>query len=122
MALRDYRCASCGETFEALAKTLDSRTCPCGGTAVPVLSRFAIKTYQVDRSNFAVIAPVGADGKPLTYTEATRSAGTGTYTRAEADRVEAHDREIVAQDEKNRQERAKREAWRIVSAKTRTVI
>ena len=125
MPMRDYRCDGCGARFEALsrARTLVASPCPaCGHEATPVLSVFGLKVYQVDRSNFALIAPAGADGKPMTLTEAQRSAATGSYRRGDHDRMLQHDAERNRQRVEVNRERAKRDAWREVSARTRTVI
>lgn len=125
MPMRDYRCGTCGNAFEALShsRVLTASPCTsCGAEARPVLSTFGLKVYQVDRSNFALIAPLDEEGKPQTLVEAQRRGDMGAYRPGERQRMLNHDAETHKHQVEVNRERAKREAWREISARTRTVI
>ena len=123
--MRDYRCVVCDCAFEALShsRALVVRPCiECGGVAHPTLSAFSLKVWKVDRSNFAAIAPQDANGKPMTLVETQRSKNVDAYRPGEQHRMLVHEAEAEERRHVVISEQAKREAWREVSAKTRTVI
>ncbi len=125
MPLRDYRCTGCGAVFELLSrsqKPAEARCPACGFEGRQVFSTFGLKIYKIDRSNFALIAPLGPDGKPQTLVEAQRRKDVDAYRPGEHERMLVHEAETNAHRERVLKERAKREAWREVSAKTRTVV
>lgn len=125
MPMRDYRCGTCDSAFEALShsRTLTTTPCTsCGAEAKPVLSTFGLKVWAVDRSNFALIAPLDEHGKPRTLVETQRSSDVDAYRPGERSRMLSHEAEINKHQVEVNMERAKREAWREVRAKTRTVI
>ena len=125
MPMRDYCCETCGRRWEALSRTrtLVSAGCvACGGEGVPSLSVFSLKVWKVDRSNFAAIAPQDANGKPMTLVETQRSKNVDAYRPGEQHRMLVHEAEAEERRHVVISEQAKREAWREVSAKTRTVI
>ena len=125
MPMRDYRCGLCGSTFEALSRSraMTVRPCPsCGGVAHPLLSVFGLKVYKVDRSNFATIAPQDENGKPRTLVETQRLKEVDAYRPGEVERMKRHERDLNEHRVYTLRERAKREAWREMNDKTRTVI
>lgn len=122
MPLYEFRCEDGHVTERVTARLVVGRLCPCGKMARRILSTFSIKQYQVDRSNFALVAPRGADGKPMTLTEAQRSGAYDRYSGAE----EARERAAAKAESERAQgallEQSRREAWRETRAKWKVTV
>ena len=119
MPLYEFRCED-GHVEEHIAPLgTESRRNSCGHEAKRVWSVFALKTYQHDRSSWELVAPLNADGKPMTMTEAAKSGLIDSYRPGERERAVAHDRNQQERLQRNRMEEAKRDAWREVSARRR---
>ena len=119
MPLYEYRCDE-GHTEEHLAPVgTDSQRCSCGNKAQRVWSTFALKSYQHDRSSWDLVAPLNAEGKPMTMKEAARSGLIDRYTPGEQERTERHAREQEGRLTQHRMEQAKRLAWKQVSQQNR---
>ena len=84
-----------------------------------VWSTFALKSYQHDRSSWELIAPLNAEGKPMTMVEAARSGLIDRYIPGEQERTERHAREQEGRLTQHRMEQAKRLAWKQVSQQNR---
>lgn len=120
--LVDYRCRE-GHVEEHLVPRgqASPRTCiRCGADSTRMYSGFAIKQWKVDRSNFADVAPLGADGKPMTLKEASKVGDR--YTPGEADRERSRLRAQDAEREAGLLEAAKREAWNEISGRRRITV
>ena len=84
-----------------------------------VWSTFALKSYQHDRSSWELIAPLNAEGKPMTMVEAARSGLIDRYIPGEKERAERHGRDQEMRLRSNRMEEAKRDAWKQISRRNR---
>lgn len=122
MPLYEYRCGGCGEVAERLihAGASAPHTCSCGTEMKRVYSPFAFKQYEVDRSTFHAIAPLDADGRPMTVKEAAKV--TGEYNPAEQARERAMADENAAAHSEQMKKEAIREAWAETSRKHRIVV
>lgn len=120
--LLDFRCDGCGETFERVVARGDSspRTCRCGGTAKRVYSPFNQKVYAVDRSNWAEIAPLDAEGRPMTMKEAAKVVDP--YNPSEEARERAYQAQLREERSEKHFEQATREAWQEVSRRNRITV
>ena len=104
--------------FEALASVSDalaSRTCSCGNEAERQFSNFALKAHAIDRSDWSLIAPLNDEGKPMTMKEAAKVVET-------RDVLPSRDAEREQKSKAVAMDRAKREAWREMSAERRIVV
>jgi hypothetical protein len=119
LPLYEYLCSD-GHTEEHIAPVgaLVHR-CSCGSEASRVWSTFAIKSYALDSSSWDLIAPLNADGKPMTRAEAARSGRVDRYSPDEKAREDRHSRDQQARLTHDRMEAAKRDGWRDVSKKHR---
>ena len=117
MPLYEFRCPDGHATERVTSHVVSGRRCECGKWAKRILSTFAIKTYRVDRSNFAAIAPRNAEGKPMTLAEVQRSGKFDKYLPGEEARERSRLDEQADRKERSILESAKREAWREVSNK-----
>jgi hypothetical protein len=85
-----------------------------------VFSTFQQKQYAIDRSNFALVAPLDADGKPMTLKEASKVGDR--YVPGEADRERRRQQGYDAEREAKSLDEAKREAWNELSGRRRIVV
>lgn len=90
-----------------------------GAEGKRVWSTFALKVYKTDRSDWELIAPKDADGKPMTLVEAQRSGQLDSYSPTERLREQRHQKDQRERLDRNLREAAKRSAWREVSQKNR---
>ncbi len=114
--LYEYRCGECG-VFEARASVSDAalpHTCSCG---IPAKRQFSVTHLQVRQFRWSDIAPTGDDGHPMTMKEATKSGRIESL-----DTLPSRDAEREAKEQSVAQAKAKRDAWREVSAKRRIVV
>ena len=119
MPLYEYRCED-GHSEEHISPVgTESHRCSCGGEGKRVWSLFAIKSYQFDRSSWELVAPLNAEGKPLTMTEAAKAGFIDRYSPDEQAREKRHRDEQETRLRDNRIEQAKRMAWADVSRRNR---
>lgn len=122
MPLYEFSCEQ-GHLEEHIAPVgTASRECSCGGTAKRVWSTFALKSYKTDRADWEMVAPLNADGKPMTLVEAQRSGLLDSYSPSEKLREQRHQVDQQQRRDHALMEAAKRDAWREVSRKNRIVV
>ena len=119
MPLYEFRCKE-GHTEEHLAPVgTDVYRNSCGHRGKRVWSTFSLKSYQHDRSSWELVAPLNAEGKPMTMKEAAKAGLIDRYSPGESERAQRHERDQQERLTQHRMEQAKREAWKQVSARNR---
>lgn len=119
--LLEYRCG-CGESFERIVArgNLAPQRCSCGEMATRQFSPFNQRQFKVDRSNWALVAPTGADGKPMTMKEASKVVDISTP--GEADREQRRQRAALKEKQALWKKEAADAAWRELSARNRITV
>lgn len=119
--LIDYRCAE-GHVEERLVSrsNIPTHTCSCGKPAKRVFSTFSHRKWALDRSDWALVAPLNEEGRPLTMREAAKV--TDAYSASEGDRERRRLQGQESERERKALDEAKREAWNQVSAQRRITV
>ena len=120
MPIYEYRCPVCHEVSEERRSFEEIDTpgsCARDGLGtVRIFSTFSQKVYNISWSD---VAPVDEHGHPMSTMEATKAGLVDSYIPGQTERVAAEKAVQEKRTTELRMERAKRDAWKQVSAKRR---